>query len=222
MNRRVPLLPLLVISILCTPTTAWARHYGSRGRAGYGGGGTVYGSMASGMGNLIRAQGAYNQMTAQALVTLEQAKSAAIKNKLEMTQTYYQLRRLNETEHAAQERAKLELYATPHENIPRLTAAQLDPVTGEIKWMPVLLDPDFAAERLQLQNMFLQRAAHDPHVTNTEVAHVVDAFREKLDAKHDRLTTNDFFAARHFLEALEFESRYTGFENHAPQANDQK
>lgn len=222
MNRRVLLL-LLVVSMLITPTSAWARRYGSRGRVGYGGGGgTAYGSMAAGMGSLIRAQGAYNQMTAQAMVTLEQAKSAAIKNKLEMTQTYYQLRRLNETEHAAEERKRLALYAAPHINTPRLSAAQLDPVTGEINWMPVLLDPDFTAERLQLQNLFTRRAAHDPNVTNTEVAHLVDGVREKLDAKHDQLTTNDFFAARHFLEALEAESRYSGFGDHAQAAEANK
>ena len=214
MSRHVVVIVLLFSFVLLS-SPAFARRYGSRSGSRGGGGGTAYSSMASGMGNLIRAQGAYNQMTAQAMIALEQAKSAALANKLKAAQTYYQLRRLNETEQAEEERKRLALYApAPPLKTPRLTASQLDPVTGQITWVPVLLTPEYQPERTQLEHLFAERAADASHVTNTQVENLVDSMRDKLDAQIDKLTSSDFFAARHFLEAIAAETRYTGLESH--------
>lgn len=212
MSRRRVLSALLILGVVASsPSSAFARRYGYRG----GGGGTVYGSMASGMGNLIRAQGAYNQMTAQAMISVEQAKSAAIDNKLKVAQTYYQLRRLNESERAEQERKAMALHApAPPVVIPRLTAKQLDPVTGQIAWMPVLLAPEFQTERELVERLFAQRAINSASVTNSQVAQLTDRMRDKLDGEYDRLSLSDFFAARHFLESLAAETKYTGLEDH--------
>lgn len=215
MSRRRLLSALLIVGVVAAlPSSAFARRYGSRGYGG-GGGGTVYGSMASGMGNLIRAQGAYNQMTAQAMMTVEQTKTVAIDNKLKAAQTYYQLRRLNESEHAEQLRKDMALHApAPPVKIPRLTAAQLDPVTGNITWMPVLLGAEFQPEREQVEHLFAQRAINPANVTNSQVEHLTNLMRDKLDGEYDKLSLTDFFAARHFLESLTAETKYTGFEDH--------
>lgn len=196
---------LLLVSLAAS--SAEARRYSSR--YGYGGGGgTVYGSAANGLGNLIRAEGAYNEMTARALIAYEQAKSLEIDNRLKAAQSYYQLRRLNEAEHAAQERKRAAaLGELPPVKIPRLTTSQLDPVTGEITWPAVLQTADFAADRTALDHAFATRAADPNRVTNTQIEHLVDRMHDRLDTQHDQLTTSDFFAARHFLEAMASESR---------------
>jgi hypothetical protein len=210
LRRALPVLFILAVTMSASP--AWAWRYGSRG---YGGGGTVYGSAATGMGNLIRAQGAYNQMTAQAMMTVEQTKTVAIDNKLKAAQTYYQLRRLNESEHAEQLRKDMALHApAPPVKIPRLTAAQLDPVTGNITWMPVLLGAEFQPEREQVEHLFAQRAINPANVTNSQVEHLTNLMRDKLDGEYDKLSLTDFFGARHFLESLTAETKYTGFEDH--------
>jgi hypothetical protein len=213
-GSRVVLVAFLMVFAVM-PGSVFARHY-SRGRGyGGGGGGTVYGSYAAGLGSLIRAEGAYNQMTAQALVTLEQAKSAALDTKLKAAQTYYQLRRINEQGHAEEERKHLAMYKhvdpTP---IPRLSASQLDPVTGQITWPSVLTDTRFNDERQPLESLFALRATDPSAVTNTQVEKETEALRDKLDGSIDTWSTSDFFAARHFLESLENESRFTGLEKH--------
>lgn len=210
MSRASVFLASLVLVAL-TATSAEARHYTSRygyGGRGGGGGGTVYGSAATGLGNLIRAQGAYNQMTAQAMIALEQAKDLQITNRLKAAQAVYQLRRLNEEEHAIQERKRAAAYGEPPPvKIRRLTPSQLDPVTGAITWPAVLQTPDFAVERAALDHDFAIRASDPGRVTNTEVEHLVDRMHTTLDQQHDILSTSDFFAARHFLEAVAGESR---------------
>lgn len=205
-RRRIFVSALLLISFAAS--SAEARRYGSRSGYGGGGGGTVYSSAANGLGNLIRAEGAYNQMTAQAWVAQEQAYSLQLANRLKAAQTYYQLRRLNEAEHAEQERKLAAARGEPQPvKIRRLTSSQLDPVTGAITWPAVLRAPEFDAQRLALDRLFEDRAIDPTKVTDTQVEHYVDILHEKLDAQHDQLTTSDFFTARYFLEAMASESR---------------
>jgi hypothetical protein len=213
MNRLL-LVGLLFCTVAFAPSAAFAWRYG-RGYGYMPYGGTVAGSQAAGMGAMIRAQGAYNQMTAEAKIAAEQAKQMALDNKLKVAQTNYQLHRLNENERALQARKESALHApVPPPKTPRLTAHQLDPVTGQITWAPVLEKPEFAAERTELDDLFARRAVNPAAVTHAQVMKLTDALRDKLDAEHDRLPTADFFTARHFLEALEAESRYSGFEGH--------
>jgi hypothetical protein len=98
--------------------------------------------------------------------------------------------------------------------IPRLTSQQLDPVTGRIEWPTALEAKEFDTERVALDNLFTLRAANPAAVTHTQVEKLTDSLRDKLDAEHDHLSTPDFFAARHFLESVDGESRYTGMESH--------
>lgn len=190
--------------------------------AGYGGAGfgTVAGSSAAGMGAMIQSQGAYNQMTAEANKINQEAASLALDNKLKSAQTWDQLREINKqyvAEKNARE-AKAFDYNAPPPKRPRLTPSQLDPVTGEIRWHPILLQPMFQSYRDQLQALFTLRA-HDPsQVSSTQVMALTGPMRNQLDTLHDTVPTNDFFAARHFIEGLGEAARYTGFES-SPQAS---
>jgi hypothetical protein len=214
MRRSLLLGGLILLNIATANDAAYARRYGR----GYGGG-TVAGSTAAGMGALIRAQGAYNQMTAQAMIAAEQAKSLSLENKLKTAQTFYQLRRLNENEQALQTRKELALYApAPPTKIPRLTPDQFDPVSGRITWPAVLERDEFAAERTLLDELFLRRSINAAAVTNSDVEKLTDALRDRLDEERDHFSTPDFFSARHFLAAVDGESRSSGFEHAADPA----
>lgn len=195
--------------------------YGAWGGAypGYYGG-TVAGSYAAGMGQMIQAQGAYNQMTAQAATQYEQAKSLALDNKLKAAQTYYQLQRLNQENRAEQERqrrAAIAAYTPPPK--PRLSAEQLDPVTGQINWPAALNTSDFAADRTQLNSLFAMRAMSPASVKFSQISSAVLAMRSKLDAKFDSIDQGEFFTARHFLDALAEEGRQSGLEAATPATN---
>jgi len=193
------------------PVRPYGYGYGGYGYAPYGG--TPFGSMAAGMGSMIRSQGAYNQMTAEAATQLEQAKSLALDNRLKAAQTQYQLQRLNQQNRAEQERQRLAArvdYTPPPPR--RLDASQLDPVTGQIAWPAVFQSPAFLPEREQMAAQFTARATNPASVSPAQIGSLTLALQNKLDAMHDRLPTGDFFAARHFLEALYNEVRYSGFE----------
>ena len=209
-------LVLALSSISLSPTSVHAQYYAYRpyGYGGwYGAGATPYGSMAAGMGQLIQSQGAYNQMTAVAATQMEEAKKLALDNKLKAAQTHYQIQKLNQQNRAEQERYAKTLYApAPAVKIPRLSASQLDPVTGQIAWPPLLNTADYQPERGLLDSMFAARANDPSTVTYTQVQKATSALREKLDAKITQYATADFFSARHFLESLTEETRYTGFE----------
>lgn len=201
------------------PYTPYA--YGDYGYPGYGwGANTAAGATAMGMGAMIQAQGAYNQMTAEAAKTAEEAKSLALDNKLKSAETYDKLRELNRqyvAEKEAREKAAYNYNAPPPKR-PKLTPSQLDPVTGEIRWPPLLMQPQFQAYRDQLQALFTLRA-HDPsQVSYQQVTALTMPMRNEYDKLHDTMPTNEFFANRHFIEGIGEAARYSGYEPHPPAA----
>ncbi|MCE9603779.1 MAG: hypothetical protein K8U03_02630 [Planctomycetia bacterium] len=181
---------------------------------GYGGG-TAYGSMATGMGNLVRAQGEYNVMTAQAAQASEQAYSMALDNRVKAAQAKDELQRLNRQRAAEKKQRESEIWAknVPPPKRPRLTISQLDPVTGEINWNPLLLADEFKSYREKLQALFTQRVKDPGAVSYYNVSPITGAMRDYLDTLIAQYPTNEFFAARHFIEAIAEESRYSGLDN---------
>jgi hypothetical protein len=180
----------------------------------WGGGATVAGSYATGMGNLIQAQGAYNQATAQASVVAQQAYSMALDNRLKSQQAYYELQRVNREQAAAKKQRDSEIWAknVPPPKRPRLKPSQLDPVTGEITWDPLLMAPEFEAYRNRLQALFTERAKDPASVSYFQVSQITGPMRDFLDTKITEYPTNVFFSARHFIDAVAQESRFSGLE----------
>lgn len=196
----------------------WVRPAGYGGYGSYyplnWGGATVAGSYANGMGNLVRAQGAYNEMTAQANQAQQQAYSMQLDNRLKASQTYYELQRINREQTAAKKQRESEIWAknVPPPKRPRLKPSQLDPVTGEITWDPLLLDERFKSYRDRIQVLFTQRAKDPSSVSYFQVSQITGPMRNFLDTLITEFPTNVFFSARHFIDAVAEESRYSGLE----------
>lgn len=222
---RHALLSLVAFGFFCTDDAeaqyVYNRPYGGLGYGGYNsyyplnwGGATVAGSYANGMGNLIRAQGAYNEMTAQAAQSAQAAYSMALDNRLKSQQAYYELQRVNRAEAAAKKQRDSEIWArnVPPPKRPRLKPSQLDPVTGEITWDPLLMDPAFESYRNKLQAIFTQRAKDPTSVSYFQVSQITGPMRDFLDTKITEYPTNTFFSARHFIDAVAEESRFSGLE----------
>jgi hypothetical protein len=186
---------------------------------GYGGGwaagSTAAGSYAAGMGQLIQAQGAYNQMTAQAMIPYEQAKSMALDNKLKSAQTYYELQRMNREQQAAQKEREKKIWTTkvPPPKIPRLSPSQLDPVTGQIFWPPVFMQPMFDLPRKQLDDLFVAKVKDPTLDLYGQARGLAFSMRDQYDTLRNTMTTSEFFANRHFLESLAEEPRYIGYQD---------
>ena len=77
-------------------------YYGGYGNGGWGfndwgAGSTPAGSYLTGMANAIRAEGEYNLNTSAAAINLEEAQRRDIENRKLWTNTYFEMRRINES-----------------------------------------------------------------------------------------------------------------------------
>jgi hypothetical protein len=182
--------------------------YRHRGYGGLGAGSTAAGSYAAGMGNLVQSQGMYNQMTAQAMISAQQAQTLALDNKLKATQTYFDMRKINQESRAAEaarvntpnEDAK---YANRHAPVKTLTVSQLDPVSGQIGWPPALMSDQFSAQRAQIQDIFTRRSQNQAGSDSyLQVRSVVDGIQSQLDTQVKDMHPQDFVDSRRFLNQL--------------------
>ncbi|HEX4130138.1 MAG TPA: hypothetical protein VHZ24_08850 [Pirellulales bacterium] len=205
---------LMVLAFLSVATSVclgqYYRGYHRRGYGGGGGGGTVFGSYASGMGNMIRSQGVYNQLTAQAMIDAEQAQSMALDNKLKATQTYFDMRKVNQEAAAAERSRTAELargdrkYDAALAQHTSLTVSQLDPVTGHIKWPTGLMGDASANDRAELEKLFARRAQHqDGDVSPGRVHELTENLRTQMNADVKTLRPQEFTDATHFLRGLD-------------------
>jgi hypothetical protein len=181
---------------------------------GYGGGGTAAGSYMNGMANVVRSAGYANVMNSLAAQNYEQAYSMDLANRLQATNTYFEMRRIN-TVARAEERgppptpAELAHYAevmAPK----RLTASQLDPVTGEVKWPAVLNDDRYASMREKIDQLFSQRqsnsggGASDYRALNG----AIESLRAAMVKNIRDYSTPAYLEARKFLDSLQYEARF--------------
>jgi hypothetical protein len=217
-----------LLRIFCLPaafavtagvSTARAQYWGG-GYAppyyGSYGGGTVEGSIAHGYADLVRSAGAYNLMTSEAYKNYEDARKKNIENRLQWTQTYFEMRRINDEYRRAQyERDKrtqedfirYAQAAAPH----RLVSSQLDPITGYLAWPRLLMTPAFADSRRELDRLFAARAGNKGAIGNDAyfaILDQVDRMQEQLRRLIKVAPANDYIEARKFLESLAYEARF--------------
>ncbi len=183
--------------------------YGYGVGAGYAS--TPYQSYAYGMSAMMRSQAAANQMNAEAAVVGEQAKQAALETQKKSTETYFELRRMNDEYRAAEAARKAELRkqnnpsGVAQVSVKRLSAYQLDPVTGKIHWPPVLMTPEMRTYRDKLDALFSEHATTGRPLTLTEVQTETHGMRRLLDAQFDSLAPLDWINGKNLLEGLERE-----------------
>lgn len=178
--------------------------------ANYGGATTAAGSYASGMSQVIRAQGEYNAYTAKAAIDYQEARSKAIENHEKWTETYFQLKEQNQAkqaEKAERNRTSPEsLAAAARAGAPKpLGPDALDPVTGQIEWPDVLMAGQYAKPRTELDKLFELRAKTSGGGDSTQK--VRQACRQMLDllkSNINSMSANEFMGARKFVESLEY------------------
>ncbi len=164
---------------------------------------------------VIKAQAEANATNAQAMETLEKARSLKLDNDLKAAKTFYEKRQMRETYNAmsAPTRATREdlvrysKAATPE----RPTTYQLEPVRGKIYWPTVLQGEAFIEERIQLESLFAKRGAIEGGVSSPifgEVQDVAEEMRTELRSIMREISPVEYLAARKFIDALAFEARF--------------
>jgi hypothetical protein len=198
---------VLAVTILLSAVSSGEAQY--RRRYGGGGGGTAASAYMNGMSSVIQSEGAYNLMTAQAAIAAQQAESQYLQNRLAATQTYFEMRKMNK-QYREEERAKPmsgEALTHYYEQMKpkRMTATQVDPVTGQITWPTPLQDEAYASYREQLDSLYKLRAEHKDFNYN-DVRLAAEGMQTEFKKHLDEFAPQDFEKSNRFLEELAAEA----------------
>lgn len=169
---------------------------------------TVEEGVQRGFADVVRSQGAANLMNSMAAGNIEDARSKYIENRLQATQTFFDMRRINAESRRSERSMPLsnEAYVRlARQQAPnRLSVSQLDPLTGTITWPAPLRREAYAENRQQLETLFKERASGvDDNYDAIRTA--TATFLDKLKADVNTFQPNEYIQGRRFLESLSFE-----------------
>jgi hypothetical protein len=174
---------------------------------------TVQEGYARGIADVIRSAGDYNLSTSAAAVNFSQARQQEIENQKKWTQAYFDIRNINRQAFDAEQKRQR---ASPEDWIryaqagrpKRLSASELDSVTGEIHWPMLLTVQDFSPQRVELQKAFSDRAYHGVMGADVflRVLQVTDDLLSSLKTEIGNLPADKYVAAKRFLQSLAFEA----------------
>ncbi len=185
---------------------------------GFGGGGYGWGGHAStaeegvqrGFADVVRSAGAANLMNSAAAQNWEAARKQYIENRLQATDTFFEMRRVNAEARDAKRPRPLstEQYVRlARQQAPaRLSVSQFDPLSGTISWPGLLRADQFKAERETIEKLFKERAT-GVDTNATEIDAAIQALSDKLRPAAQTANANDFIQARRFVESLAQEAR---------------
>lgn len=192
--------------------------FGWGGIGGWGGYGLGWGTNSYGdqLGNVIRSEGQADLDRSQAAINRESARSQEIQNRLDHTQTFFAMRRINQ-QYADEQYARTRVNPDDMARMARkmeprrLTPSQLDPVTGAIHWPGHLLDAQYNSERGALDQLFVHRSDNSGGIGSDRFAQIqrlTNQMLEKLRAHIQDLDTADYLYNRSFLTSLAWEARF--------------
>ncbi len=182
-----------------------------RWRGAYGG--TPAGDYLRGAAAYTRAAGEYNLNTSAAAINLEEARSRNIANHQQYVETYFELRRINSSERAAERRSRPTSDQIARWNdaaMPtRLAASELNQTTGSISWPAVFAADAFTADRQLVDALFAARTAGDSGVGSNShgtIKSAVASMRATLKGMIRDMPSADYLAAVNFLKSLDYEA----------------
>lgn len=213
------ILAISAAALVASATMAQAQGLIYGATVGYGGGeaaGTPAGAALHGVADMVRAQGAYNDLTASGMVKVEQARSQYLANQRQWTDLYLMRQRAvaGQHEQARQDaRARNERYRDEqvfHVALPaRLSSRELNPSTGRVEWPQALRRDTFALERRGIEELLASRNDSEGVSERSEVlADRIGAMRADLRGHIRQLMTPEYLEARKFLDRLSLEATY--------------
>lgn len=222
MNRKVLIASLTVAGLMSFAVMAgdWygvGLGYGlGAGGMGWGGASTPESAAGHAMGDIIRSQGMYNQMTTAGMINVEEARSKFIENQKQWTEVYLMKQRALQAEHAQRREdararnAQMQEFQATHSDLPpRLASSELDPATGKINWPSALMRDNFASGRKVIDGYFTSRAhtGSNSELT-TQIARSVKSMQDELRKNIREIVPQEYMDARRFLDRLSLEGRF--------------
>ncbi len=193
--------------------------YGGYGFGGYGyrggGIGSIVGNYLGGISSIIRSEGQASLSASQANINNQSATSQAIKNDVDWTKAYIEMRHLRKAWHDENQPAPLTPEAwtrLAHAGVPkRLPATAIDSVTGAISWPNLLMADEFSADREKIQKLFVERAKTHGAIgpdSYGRIRRAVDQAMDHLKPFIAEVPSREYNQARNFLDSLGFEASF--------------
>ena len=175
---------------------------------GFNGGWTQGNADATGIANLVRSQGDYNESTARAAGEYQKARSQWIENQNRVHEELLSRRRssqaiANEDHEAARAtRERQQKFIAAHRP-PPLNSDQLDTETGHIEWPVALKAPEFDQLRPELESLFEARSKYGATTENR--SQLLSKIRESQDLLRGEVISiplPDYTESSKFLERM--------------------
>lgn len=167
--------------------------------------------IANGMANIISSAGAANLMNAKAATEAERARAEYIRNRMAATETYFNMRRVNEAYRkdtqgrplSMEQYVRLARLEAPE----RLSPSELDTFNGKIYWPPQLMVEAYAPLRKQIEDLYNRRARGDLSTygpIKTATAEFLDVLKRDID----KFAPQDYVRSKNFVESLGYEAGF--------------
>ena len=209
----VAILFLFICGQATIGSAQYRRGWGWGGGGGYRHASTAAEGAARGMADVIRSAGAANLMNSEAAINIETARKGYIENRLNATNTYFEMRRVNkqarEAERTRPRPTQQDLIRISNARKPRrLATSQLDPLTGSIAWPILLRDDKYKEERQQLDNLYTERAKNGYLNASQlkEVEVLTNTMQAELKKGLSDVQPQLYTQAKGFLTSLQYES----------------
>lgn len=176
--------------------------------------GTAQGDILEGIGRKAEGVGRGMYFRSLSATQFQEAIDERLDNRRERVETYFELQDLNEREReedeldvSIEERREIQKNATPD----RLNEEQLDPQTGEIKWVGPLSADALKPYRKPIEDSFAVRASPGEEYTARHyfrVQRMIDLMREALESVKDRMDSREFVYMDKYLDQISYEAKF--------------
>jgi hypothetical protein len=175
----------------------------------YGHASTLEEGAARGMADVVRSAGAAELMASEAAKNYEQARSMYFDNRLKFTQTYFDMKQLNQAyrqEARGQRPTSEQLFRIAHERAPQpLSPSELDPYSGEVRWPVLLLAPEYAEQRVLAESLVQEQAGDAVAVSPDQkraLKAALDGLAAQLKSNVSAYNPQEYTTAKNFLQSL--------------------
>ncbi len=168
-----------------------------------------------GAGSVIQAAGEYNYNTAAGMAAAAEAASKGIANEAAAMSNYFTLKELNDAyqiRHRGPRTTGEQVAFISRITAPkRLSAYQIDSLTGEIFWPAILKRRIFAPYRDTLEQLFSERVKNNSGIgtpTYEDILASTEEFQSELKSHIDVMTPAEYVVAKRFLTSIAYEAQF--------------
>ncbi len=157
--------PLIVLLLLLPAAHAYPQYAGSYAYPSY-----ARATPAQGMADIISASGSRNLSNSEAAINMTDARSKQLDNHLKTTDTYFQ-NRLNNKKYREELNGPRKVTHNAFRKLPPpLSPSEVDPITGQINWPPLVAQLPFQDDVKTVNDIFSAWALNERNFSSADAS----------------------------------------------------